>query len=136
MAGMTDQELLTLCKTSIRLTTTAYDDMIETLIGAAQDDISLSCDVEFNREDKNECTAVVLYVKGQFPFQPDEKSWELYQKRLEVIGTRKTAEVPKMPEFYTNYGTGNLMYTRDTYDYEIDYSTGEIIGERIRRVTP
>lgn len=89
MAGMTDEQIKTLCKTSIRITTTAYDDMIDSLIGAAKDDISASCDVDFDAEDKNECQAVVLYVKGMFPYQPDEKSWDLYQKRLEVIGTRK-----------------------------------------------
>ena len=89
MAGMTDEELKALCKTSIRITTTAYDDMITDLIGAAKDDISASCDTDFNNEDKNECQAVVLYVKGMFPYQPDEKSWDLYQKRLNVIGTRK-----------------------------------------------
>ena len=89
MAGMTDEELKALCKTSIRITTTAYDDMITDLIGAAKDDISASCDTNFNNEDKNECQAVVLYVKGMFPYQPDEKSWDLYQKRLNVIGTRK-----------------------------------------------
>ena len=91
MAGMTDEELKTLCKTSIRITTTAYDDMIASLIGAAKEDISASCDTEFDAENKNECQAVVLYVKGQFPFQPDEKSWDLYQQRLNVIGTRKIA---------------------------------------------
>jgi hypothetical protein len=63
--------------------------MIEGLIGAAKDDISASCDVEFDSEDKNECQAVVLYVKGMFPYAPDEKSWDLYQSRLNVIGTRK-----------------------------------------------
>ena len=89
MAGMTDEELKTLCKTSIRITSTTYDSMIEGLIRAAKDDISASCDVEFDSEDKNECQAVVLYVKGMFPYAPDEKSWDLYQKRLNVIGTRK-----------------------------------------------
>ena len=89
MAGMTDEELKTLCKTSIRITTTAYDPMIESLIGAAKEDISASCDVDFDSENKNECQAVVLYVKGQFPYQPDQKSWDLYQQRLNVIGTRK-----------------------------------------------
>ena len=88
---MTDEELKTLCKTSIRITTTAYDDMIANLIGAAKDDISASCDVDFDAEDKNECQAVVLYVKGLFPYQPDEDSLNLYQKRLSVIGTRKIA---------------------------------------------
>lgn len=88
---MTDAELMTLSKTSLRITSTAYDDMIANLIGAAKDDISASCDVDFDAEDKNECNAVVLYVKGMFPFQPDEKSWDLYQKRLNVIGTRKIA---------------------------------------------
>ena len=89
MAGMTDEELKTLCKTSIRITSTAYDSMITDLIGAAKEDISASCDVEFDSENKNECQAVVLYVKGLFPYQPDESSWDLYQKRLSVIGTRK-----------------------------------------------
>ena len=88
---MTDEELKALCKTSIRITTTAYDDMICDLIGAAKDDISEACDSDFDAENKNECQAVVLYVKGMFPYQPDEKSWDLYQKRLNVIGTRKIA---------------------------------------------
>ena len=73
MAGMTDEELKTLCKSSIRITSTAYDAMIESLIGAAKDDISASCDVDFDPEDKNECQAVVLYVKGSFPYQPDDR---------------------------------------------------------------
>jgi len=93
MAGMTDEELKTLCKSSIRITSTAYDAMIESLIGAAKDDISASCDVDFDPEDKNECQAVVLYVKGLFPYQPDDDSWNLYQKRLSVIGTRKIGDI-------------------------------------------
>ena len=86
---MTDQELLALCKISLRLTSTAYDNLIESLISAAKADISEACDEEFDPENDNECHAVVLYVKGQFPYQPDEKSWKLYQDRLSVIGTRK-----------------------------------------------
>ena len=86
---MTDEELMALCKTSLRLTTNAYDDMITNLIDAAKADISKACDSAFGLDDLNECTAVVLYVKGMFPYQPDEKSFELYQKRLSVIGTRK-----------------------------------------------
>lgn len=86
---MTDQELLALCKISLRLTTTAYDGLIESLISAAKLDIGQACDADFDPDDDNECHAVVLYVKGQFPYQPDEKSWNLYQKRLSVIGTRK-----------------------------------------------
>lgn len=89
MAGMTDEEIKTQCKQSIRITTTAYDDMIANLISAAKEDITASCDVSFDNTDMNECMAVVLYVKGQFPYQPDDKSWELYQERLSVIGTRK-----------------------------------------------
>ena len=89
MAGMTDEELKTQCKTSIRITTTAYDDMIANLITAAKDDISAACDADFDNENANECQAVVLYVKGMFPYQPDDKSFDLYQKRLSVIGTRK-----------------------------------------------
>ena len=92
MAGKTDEELKTLCRTSIRITTTAYDSMIASLIDAAKEDISLACDAEFDNTNENECQAVVLYVKGQFPYQPDEKSWDLYQQRLSVIGTRKIQE--------------------------------------------
>lgn len=86
---MTDQELLELCKVSLRLATTAYDNLIASLISAAKEDISESCDTQFDPDNDNECHAVVLYVKGQFPYQPDEKSWNLYQDRLKVIGTRK-----------------------------------------------
>ena len=89
MAGMTNEELKKQCKTSIRITTTAYDDMITNLIAAAKEDISASCDVSFDNENYNECMAVVLYVKGQFPYQPNDKSWDLYKERLSVIGTRK-----------------------------------------------
>lgn len=97
MAGKTDQELLELCRTSIRTTSTAYDGQLNQLIAAAKEDISLSCDQEFDNENENECNAVVLYVKGQFPFQPDEKSWDLYQKRLSVIGTRKAGKEEVAP---------------------------------------
>ena len=67
--------------------------MITNLIGSAKEDISASCDVNFDPENKNECQAVVLYVKGMFPYQPDDKSWDLYQKRLNVIGTRKIGDI-------------------------------------------
>lgn len=86
---MTDLELLALCKVSLRLKTTAYDDYIASLIVAAKQDISEACDADFDPDNENECHAVILYVKGQFSYQPDEKSWDLYQSRLSVIGTRK-----------------------------------------------
>lgn len=86
---MTDLELLALCKISLRLKTTAYDEYIASLITAAKQDISEACDADFDPDNENECHAVILYVKGQFSYQPDEKSWDLYQKRLAVIGTRK-----------------------------------------------
>lgn len=98
MAGMTDEELKTLCKTSIRITSTAYDGMIANLITAAKEDISAACDNEFDATNNNECQAVVLYVKGLFPFQPDEKSWALYQDRLSVIGTRKIVQTTTSEE--------------------------------------
>lgn len=86
---MTDLELLALCKISLRITTNAYDELLTSLISAAKADISEACDAEFDPDNMNECHAVVLYVKGQFQYQPDEKSWNLYQQRLSVIGTRK-----------------------------------------------
>lgn len=78
-----------MCKVSLRLATEAYDAMLSNLITAAKADISEACDSVFDPDNENECNAVILYVKGQFPFQPDEKSWNLYQQRLSVIGTRK-----------------------------------------------
>ena len=125
MAGMSDEDLKTLCKTSLRLTSTAYDEMIASLIEAAKEDISLSCDTAFDNENKNECLAVVLYVKGQFPYQPDDKSWDLYQKRLSVIGTRKA--VTPAPAFSTEYELGSLAYTNDsTFDFDVNQETGEL----------
>ena len=95
---MTDTELLELCRTSIRITSTAYDGMITNLIYAAKEDIGKACDASFDPESKNECMAAVLYVKGQFPYQPDEKSWQLYLDRLSVIGTRKIVQTTTSEE--------------------------------------
>ena len=86
---MTDEELKTLCKINVRTTSTAYDPMIDNLIGAAKKDISASCDVQFDPENEIECQAVVMYVKGMYSYEPDEKSLSRYREMLSQIGTRK-----------------------------------------------
>jgi predicted transcriptional regulator YheO len=85
---MTEAELKTLVKQSLRVSTTTFDNEIENLIAQAEDDISKSCNHDFDITNPDECQMVVLYCKGLFG-DGDEKSWNLYSKRLEVIGVRK-----------------------------------------------
>lgn len=92
---MTHEELRKLCKQSLRLTddNTALDYQIDALIAAGKDDITRSCDVVFDEDNTDDCIAVVLYVKGMYPVEPDASAWSLYKERLAVIGTRKIGEV-------------------------------------------
>lgn len=86
---MTSEELLKVVKTSLRVVSDAYDDEINHLISAGQEDISQACDSEFDMDDNVQCNAVVMYVKANFSVNQDEKAYELYQKRLQCIGLRK-----------------------------------------------
>ena len=92
---MTHEELRKLCKQSLRLTddNTALDYQIDALIAAGKDDITRSCDVVFDEDNTDDCIAVVLYVKGMYPVEPDAASLSLYKERLAIIGTRKIGEV-------------------------------------------
>lgn len=88
---MTDLELLNFCKRSLGFLpeNTAFDDQIRILTEAAKRDISASCDAEFDPENQEECAAAALYVRANFPINPDEKAWTLYQQQLRALGIRK-----------------------------------------------
>ena len=85
---MTRPELLAKVKLNMFISTDAFDEELNNLIDAAENDISASCDSEFDITNKAECDLVVLYVKGLFG-AGDDRSWNLYKERLAVIATRK-----------------------------------------------
>lgn len=85
---MTEPELKALVKQSLRVSTATFDTEIDNLIAQAEDDISKSCNHDFNIENLDECNMVVLYCKGLFG-DGDEKCWNIYSDRLKTIGVRK-----------------------------------------------
>lgn len=80
--------LLTFCKKSLRITSTAFDDEINVLIDAAKEDINQATDKAFDITDKVQCNAVAVYVQAYFGFG-DEKAEARYQNMLQSIGLRK-----------------------------------------------
>ena len=80
--------LLTFCKKSLRITSTAFDDEISVLIKAAKEDINQATDKEFDITDMVQCNAVAVYVQTYFGFG-DEKAEARYQNMLQSIGLRK-----------------------------------------------
>lgn len=80
--------LLTFCKKSLRITSTAFDDEIGVLINAAKEDINQATDKEFDITDMVQCNAVAVYVQAYFGFG-DEKAEVRYQNMLQSIGLRK-----------------------------------------------
>ena len=80
--------LLTFCKKSLRITSTAFDDEIDVLIKAAKEDINQATDKEFDITDMVQCNAVAVYVQAYFGFG-DEKAEARYQNMLQSIGLRK-----------------------------------------------
>lgn len=80
--------LLTFCKKSLRITSTAFDDEIGVLIKAAKEDINQATDKEFDITDMVQCNAVAVYVQAYFGFG-DEKAEARYQNMLQSIGLRK-----------------------------------------------
>lgn len=80
--------LLTFCKKSLRITSTAFDDEIGVLINAAKEDINQATDKEFDITDMVQCNAVAVYVRAYFGFG-DEKAEARYQNMLQSIGLRK-----------------------------------------------
>lgn len=86
---MNDEKLKQFVKTSLRISTDAFDENeIDHLIEAAKEDITASCDQQFDITNMNECKMVALYVKANFG-DGDSNAWELYQSRLKTIAIRK-----------------------------------------------
>lgn len=89
---MTDLELFTYCKTSLRLTSTVFDSELNVLIAAAKKDITQATDSAFDITDEVQCNAAALYCKANFGYG-DEKSEARYQKVLQAIGLRKIKDL-------------------------------------------
>ena len=89
---MTDQELLTYAKKSLRIASTAFDDEIEALILMAETDISQATDKDFDITDSVQCNAVAIYCQAYFGYG-DDKAVERYKDMLTQIGLRKIKDI-------------------------------------------
>lgn len=90
-------ELLSYCKTSLRLTSTVFDDEVNQLIAAAIADINQSTDKAFDESDMVQCEAVALYCQAYFGYG-DEKQERRYQQMLQRIGLRKIKYIDEVVE--------------------------------------
>lgn len=89
---MTNEELLTYTKKSLRVASNSFDDEIQALIQMAQDDITQATDKAFDITDSVQCNAVAVYCQAYFGYG-DEKAVERYKVMLTQIGLRKIKEV-------------------------------------------
>ncbi len=88
---MTDTELTTYVKNSLRVVTTSFDDEIAVLIAAAEADITQATDEAFDITDAVQCNAVAVYCQAYFG-HGDEKAIARYQQMLQMIGLRHIQE--------------------------------------------
>lgn len=88
---MTEAELTTFVKKSLRVITTSFDDEIAALISAAKIDITQATDEEFDITDPVQCNAVAVYCQAYFGYG-DEKAVNRYQQMLQSIGLRNIKE--------------------------------------------
>lgn len=88
---MTDTELLTFVKNSLRVITSTFDAEINTLIDAAKLDITQATDEEFDITDSVQCNAVAVYCQAYFGYG-DDKAVTRYQQMLQSIGLRHIKE--------------------------------------------
>lgn len=89
---MTDTELLTFVKKSLRVITSTFDAEINALIDAAKLDITQATDEEFDITDAVQCNAVAVYCQAYFGYG-DEKAVARYQQMLQSIGLRHLKEI-------------------------------------------
>lgn len=89
---MTDTELLTFVKNSLRVITSTFDTEINALIDAAKLDITQATDEEFDITDAVQCNAVAVYCQAYFGYG-DEKAVTRYQQMLQSIGLRHIKEI-------------------------------------------
>lgn len=92
MTTTVSSELLSYCKTSLRLTSTAFDSEVTQLIGAAIADINQATDSPFSADDDVQVQAVALYCQANFG-DGDEKVEKRYQQVLQRIGLRKIKDL-------------------------------------------
>lgn len=92
MTTTVSSELLSYCKTSLRLTSTAFDSEVAQLIGAAIADINQATDSPFSPDDDVQVQAVALYCQANFGYG-DEKVEKRYQQVLQRIGLRKIKDL-------------------------------------------
>lgn len=88
---MTDTELLTFVKNSLRVVTSTFDAEINVLIDAAKADITQATNDEFDITDPVQCNAVAVYCQAYFGYG-DEKAVNRYQQMLQMIGLRHIKE--------------------------------------------
>lgn len=88
---MTDKELLTFVKNSLRVVTSTFDVEINALIDAAKTDITQATNDEFDITDSVQCNAVAVYCQAYFGYG-DEKAINRYQQMLQMIGLRHIKE--------------------------------------------
>ena len=88
---MTDTELLTFVKNSLRVVTSTFDAEINVLINAAKADITQATNDEFDITDPVQCNAVAVYCQAYFGYG-DEKAINRYQQMLQMIGLRHIKE--------------------------------------------
>ncbi len=89
---MTNEELLVFTKKSLRVASNSFDDEIEALIQAAENDISQATDKDFDITDSVQCNAVAVYCQAYFGYG-DDKAGERYKEMLTQIGLRKIKEI-------------------------------------------
>lgn len=89
---MTENELLVFVKKSLRIASTSFDDEINVLILAGENDITQATDKAFDITDPVQCNAVAIYCQAYFGYG-DEKAVERYQQILQAIGLRKIKEI-------------------------------------------
>lgn len=85
---MTNEELFSFVKKSLRITSTAFDDEVNILIAAAKIDISQATDKDFDITDDVQCNAVSVYAQAFFGYG-DDKALARYKDMLQSIGLRK-----------------------------------------------
>lgn len=96
---MTQDQILSACKTSLRVTTDAYDEEIINYIEAAQQDLNIA-GVIFTEVDNLILTAVMSYVSMKFGQKFEDPS---KYDRLKAAYDEQKAQL-MMATGYTNWG--------------------------------
>lgn len=99
---MTQDQILSACKTSLRVTTDAYDEEIVNYIEAAQQDLEIA-GVRFNEVDNLILTAIMAYVAVHFGQKFDSPT---VNDKLKASYDEQKAQL-MMATGYTDWGVNN-----------------------------